>query len=747
MVAPVARFKNWFANRKTTPRSQVDRQRYTKGAPRQWAVGRLTAQQVYNICESNYTVSTVLDAVCADSTQVGWEWRVENPDKPIHLDDMLAQHNAEALLRNPNPQDSGKDLLAQIRYELEAGGDAFVEVVWGTVYNDIGEAIGRQPAELWVVPCWTMELLPVDTTGVLPACGPAYQQRVGGKVVATFTADEIIHIRGGSKGGRLYGTPKLLSVLALIAIQAKSISYNVKLFADGRPPNAIVSLDASIEDIQRLLDENEKRMAHNPHTIPFLAAKGANVLRVMDSIKDMQMLDMLKFCERTILARWRTPPVSIGISEAGGAGIVVGETQVDKYWDMVEEGNEKISEAFTKYLRRYMGLENHYLHILSARPDKAVEQATVDAAYLDRGVYTINEVRNNMGLAPVDWGAIPWQPAVPANQLFNAHSSSMLPNAGNMVPGLLGSKHTLAQAPPSYTPKVQPIHAGNGGCVPAQKAAPATSGMDKLVAPLVVDMVNSMLAVADEMRADVLRLVKSVDIITKAEGIDQESLVQEATKIMQAYTGDMDAATVRYFAEAYIGGKGEQAEDLLYNMAWGEDDYKRLDAMRVAWSNTAIRTFQADQVKIIQDSLQAVAAEPDLYKYRVLVEEQLETNLWREDYKLERIARTSLNRSYNRGRGTQMQEVLGVSDPDVDFITAGDERVRASHRDAGARSPIPLSEAMRFIEGDINCRCRIVRTLTELPPGVPSASQLVEDITQARQDALAEAIARYQEAA
>ena len=131
---------------------------------------------------------------------------------------------------------TGKDILI--------AGDSFTEVVYKTLYteNEIGQKVilGKTPQELWPIASQTMRIIPDDQTGRLPDPPlEAYKQDDVNSVGPSFTSDQIIHISEGNVTGRLYGIPRLLSALVLIATQTMSLRYNLKTFTGQKVPKAM----------------------------------------------------------------------------------------------------------------------------------------------------------------------------------------------------------------------------------------------------------------------------------------------------------------------------------------------------------------------------------------------------------------------------------------------------------------------------------------------------------------------------
>jgi len=321
-------------------------------------------------------------------------------------------------------------------------------------------------------------------------------------------------------------------------------------------------------------------------------------------------------------------------------------------------------------------------------------------------------------------------------------------------PGLMEA--TAAQALPKYNP----ILRGSPVWSPSVKAVSearqdhgAVIQVDETAQKETMEYAAMLVGMFLDMRRELLALVRRPDLVIisplqtslKAVGITQEQLLGEANKIAFKYSDLMNRGSIEPLLDAYLNGKSGAAMDLQTSVRFSTDDWNSLEELRSAWVNTSIKTFSEDQVVIIEEALKSVADSPDLTTFRNRVEDAMEKNLWREQYKLDRIARTSLNRVSNHSRGEQYREIARETDPEVTLITAQDARVRPAHALLHGQS-MKLSEALTVIDSSINCRCRIVRTMAQLPQGIPKPEDLVKDIKEEQTRSREEALARYKEA-
>ena len=715
--------------RQKKPKSEVRMTTYNRQAKRPYS-NVADPDTLSLIRERNFTVATVIDVVSSDRTKGGWEWKPMDPAHQTTTEEQESIDLAEMLLSNPNHLMTGKDLLKAVNEDLETFADSFIEIVYTDMLDAVtGEFVYKVPTQLWPIPAGTVEIMPADETGSLPPsdgpeAAPAYVQWVNGKKIQEWYADEIIHIQANNINSRLYGVPKLLSVIILVATQMESIKYNYKTFSGEKVPRQIVTIDTSHVELERMLEDAKKRLDDDPKAVEFLAGKGAQALKMMESNRDMEFLGLTKYMERSICARWRLPPVAIGISEAGGAGIVVGKTQVDKYWDMIEEGNEQIAEQLTRWFRSVFDITSHYLEFPSQRPEDEEAKARIEDTRIKNNTLTVNEARRERGLPPVPYGDQAFSPmgAQAAPALFSMDPlGSVSQPGGKYLPG-----------PPDFMKAVSPARQDHD-----------ILQLDPETAKEIQAYAGRLVGLFLQMRREMLTLANRNDIILnppegekkkkarKAQGTTQEAILAEAKRIADKYNVLMDEASKEELLEAYLTGKANTALELETGLEFTAADISALEELQTAWAATSIRSFTSDQVRVIENSLAQVAAQPDLFTFRNLVEDAMGENLWKEQWKLDRIARTSLGRTSFYSRGQQFRDSTKTEDPEVIWNSPMDPpRARREHMKLN-KTKMKLSEAMRIKNRAVNCRCWM--TLAQkLPEGVPKPENLVKDIREAR---------------
>lgn len=195
-----------------------------------------------------------------------------------------------------------------------------------------------------------------------------------------------------------FGTSLIDSCGSYIAMLNNAISYNNNTLKNrGINPASILNFDKDIsttdfnmqmERIDALRKETEEG--------GLLALKGASFISGANTNKDMAYMELMKFARDNILTTFGVPPQKAGVIETANLGSGSGQSQ-DKDWKQTFEGQSKyITNAFNEHIKRAGFNERFSFNEVDVQ-DKLLN-AQIDEIYLRSGVYTVDEVRNKLGL-------------------------------------------------------------------------------------------------------------------------------------------------------------------------------------------------------------------------------------------------------------------------------------------------------------------------------------------------------------
>jgi len=212
-----------------------------------------------------------------------------------------------------------------------------------------------------------------------------------------------------------------LSPLKAVAVAGDTDLYAAKwnrnFFYNAAAPSAAIISDKRLsdEEFKRLKAQIEKMYQglDNAHKT-ILLENGLDFKPVQLSHKDMEFLELRRFTRTEIAAVFGVPLSKLGISEeVNRATAFVNDYTFAK--NTLTPKLKLIADALNHQLLVHFG-EDLAFEFDSVIPQDEEFQMKKYIEFAKQGIMTINEIRDELGLPPVDWGDRPFNP----NLLMNA---------------------------------------------------------------------------------------------------------------------------------------------------------------------------------------------------------------------------------------------------------------------------------------------------------------------------------------
>ena len=228
-----------------------------------------------------------------------------------------------------------------------------------------------------------------------------------GQTYVTFEPHEISHFRIDDPDNDLYGLSPLASLEWAVAADIYAQKYNAAFFQNSGITGTIISVTGvnpeEIERNRKFLIENYTGpdAAHKP---VFLEGQHVSVDKSVQSHTDMGFLEGRKFIILEILAVLDVPPAKIGIMESANRS---NSKEQDKSFrsESISPLQNTVESALNgQFIRPILGVENTiFVHSQGDTRD-AIELMDYYTKGIAWGIFNPNEVRAEMGKAPVDGG-------------------------------------------------------------------------------------------------------------------------------------------------------------------------------------------------------------------------------------------------------------------------------------------------------------------------------------------------------
>jgi HK97 family phage portal protein len=260
----------------------------------------------------------------------------------------------------------------------------------------------------------------VNKKGGFKDISKAYVQIHGQKEVAVWGKDELMYFSKNKRAGSVRGFSPMESLALAIMGDLYSDKYNIDFFSNNARPNLIFLFknlgfgqgDAALRRARLWYEQN---FEGKPHKTMFMGAERGevDVKPLQISNKDMEHKEYQMAMLSKIMAVFGMQPFVLGII-----------TDTTGKLNSEEQTNQFKIDAVIPNLRVYLdqmnlvliwnkdcfGYEDIYLIHDDLDLKDREKTAKMYETYLKTGVITINQVRQQLKMAPVPWGDVPYIP-------------------------------------------------------------------------------------------------------------------------------------------------------------------------------------------------------------------------------------------------------------------------------------------------------------------------------------------------
>ena len=386
--------------------TKIGMQTAGKGYHKKTATPSIDYTLIKQISLQNEVINAILRRTVDDTLGNGYKF---------HLEDGVEQGNERELttlrefFKTPNPDDNGDEWLESLIFDLALFGDAYLELDGSNdTSSDNGEDwnYGGNLVSIWNIPAETMRLVPANRTPAPPAM--AYVQTINGKK-RRFTSSKVLHI-SKYKAGRGYGSSPIVPLMNTIAGHLNLSNYINESFTGTLPKTILNVGDVSNAEMKSMLTMLEQQLSGGKSPFGLVAVNGGTgfqTVRLLDSMKDGQHLDLLYYYREEICAVFGIPPMKLGWVQTGKMSNP--ETQLDSWYDVVEAYQYRIESMVNHKILPLLQIRDYKFKFNSIRPSKQKVMAEVVraqgqaiAALRQEGVISINESRHILGLEALD---------------------------------------------------------------------------------------------------------------------------------------------------------------------------------------------------------------------------------------------------------------------------------------------------------------------------------------------------------
>ena len=227
-------------------------------------------------------------------------------------------------------------------------------------------------------------------------------------------ANEVIHIKNYNPLSPLYGVPAFIASFTAMVSDESAEAWNLAFFENNRVPRWLFKFigkdlkDKDKKDIQTYFTQILKGRAHVPMVVALSDPESDNETEKVEvDVHEGAVLGMRDKNRDEILSSHGVPPRMLGIQTPGNlGGGGEAQTQREDFRDLVIQPLQKLETSWLNVLiLPEWGWEEYKVVLQSFSVQSAEEYKKASEAatkMVERGVVSINEARQRVGLEPIE---------------------------------------------------------------------------------------------------------------------------------------------------------------------------------------------------------------------------------------------------------------------------------------------------------------------------------------------------------
>jgi len=315
----------------------------------------------------------------------------------------------EEIFANPNNNDqSWIDFREQSTKDLLIYGHTGVELVLDLVTEEVIEVYNVTGSE--VRPNF-------NKRGQFASDSDAYRQYQRGAVVAKWSKDEFLWLRGESATHSVMPISPLETLRQTVTAELYASQHNLDFFANNATPRLAIMFDQvgtgqGAAALERAKQWWNRELLGQPHKPIFMGTEQGKVnLETLNvNNRDMEFQAYSSWLLMKIMAVYRLQPVVLGVVLDGNQSKLNSAQQIQLFKeDALKPQLELFRDAWTtKVIWNAFGYNTLFMEYQGFDLWDAQEKAIWHERYLRSGVFTINQVLDELGMEPVPWGDVPY---------------------------------------------------------------------------------------------------------------------------------------------------------------------------------------------------------------------------------------------------------------------------------------------------------------------------------------------------
>lgn len=311
--------------------------------------------------------------------------------KSVDIEEMT-EHPVLDMFQAVNKFRNQFDLWEETGLFLELTGNAY----WWIIKNNLGV-----PGEIWVLPSQNVEIV-ADREKFIR--GYVYRK---GTNVLFFPEEDVIHFRFPNPADMFYGVSPLVACYSNVVMSEKIKDFEITLMENHARPEGYLRTEGQLNDTiyERLKEKWENRYGGEKRAGKTLILEsGLEYQPITFPPKDLGNLALLKLSREEIANSYGVPISKLTTEAVNLANARVGEAQYQR--DTILPRLTRIEEKLNEKL---LPLYDENLFVSYDSPVPADKEYELKEKQFRLGSYVspVNEIRDELGMDPVEWGEVP----------------------------------------------------------------------------------------------------------------------------------------------------------------------------------------------------------------------------------------------------------------------------------------------------------------------------------------------------
>jgi|ETNvirenome_6_85_1030632.scaffolds.fasta_scaffold00189_30 HK97 family phage portal protein len=372
----------------------------------------LRSDQMWKMYERNIWVRSCVDRIAkkiAATPPIIRGFNKKDANTSLTSRQKRQKERLEEIFENPNNNDQNWSNFREVSTkDILIYGHTGVELVPDLVSGEIVEVYNVTGSE--IRPNF-------NSRGQFKNAQDAYRQYQRGSVVAKFPRDEFLWMRGESVSHSVMPVSPLETLRQTVTAELYASQHNLDFFANNATPRLAVMFDnvgqgQGAGALDRAKSWWNRELLGQPHKPIFMGSEQGSVkLETLNvNNRDMEFQAYTSWLLMKIMAVYRLQPVVLGVILDGNQSKLNSAQQIQLFKeDALKPQLDLFRDAWTtKVIWNAFGYDSLFLEFQGFDLWDAQEKAIWHERYLRSGVFTINQVLDELGMEPVPWGDVPY---------------------------------------------------------------------------------------------------------------------------------------------------------------------------------------------------------------------------------------------------------------------------------------------------------------------------------------------------